>query len=1017
MKTRRSLWLVLVMIVGFMGSARQSHSQTISVSPTTLQFGDVLVGATSPAQTVQISDICSCDFSLNITSITSNNPAFVLTPLTPPSPVTLSSPATFSVAFQPQTVGPVTGVISIASDDPNTSVFNINITNSTGDGAIDTPRPGGFSFGQVLVGSTSPSQTLRLTNTGNIGLVLNSITPSDPAIVLTNLPPLGDANAIDPGGSVSFNVAFSPTAAGPFNGNIIISSSDVFNPILNVFVSGTGLVITFAASPPTLNFGNQHVGATSAPMTVTLQNTGAAAVNVGSVVASSTVIGIAGDPQSVAPQSTASFTATFTPTAVGPFTGNIVINSDALGLPVLTIPVTGVGTSPKIGINPPALDFGSQLTGIASAPQTVTLQNTGNETLVISAITSNNPSYLLSSLPTTIAAGSSGTFSVSFDPVGGGTINGNISIASNDVSHPLIGVSVTGTGISPPVNTVITVVNPSLSTSVADHQATADVAFAPPATALDVNFPIQLGLQFTSSNPLFPNAQDGTIQFNPPVPANYGIPAGQLSSPPESFFTGTLAGTITVTAENGAGGLLGQSTLTVPATPPVITQLGVTTTSSSIQLNVAGFDPTRSVSQATFTFLGPTGNIINPGPISISVAAPFSAYFSSPAAQAVGSQFLLTVTFSVTGNISDISAVQVSLSNSEGTSAPQTLQFSAQTQSFGAPKSARGVATSVAVMTPQSKTSDQSDSSAGVVLPPLMGAAIGSATGELGLVEGTGEHGVVQKTPVFPGKVSLVRNSPTGDGALIADNVNRTLSQVEGIVAGSLQIDTHPDYPGISMIAYSRDGSRAVLAVKNAIVLRAIQNLTGPMTEVRSFQLPEVSRTRLMDIGVSNDGQTAVAVYAPARAGALGRVLALRAGHDERAAIVYPVDDPVTAVISANGQQLDVADNGAQKLLRIDNYSSQNGTVEDVLDFSSAGITGVTSLALKSDDSVAALLTQDARLLLLAPDPVLEWKVIGAAQLPFQGTKIEFLKSGAVLVQNDQTGRSAVIAPSFLKTP
>ncbi|MBL7974425.1 MAG: VCBS repeat-containing protein, partial [Candidatus Kapabacteria bacterium] len=77
---------------------------------------------------------------------------------------------------------------------------------------------------------------------------------------------------------------------------------------------------------------------------------------------------------------------------------------------------------------------GTDLGGIVgtSVATTYTIQNTGNSVLNVSSITSNNSEFVISSVPASVAAGGSATFTVTFTPTVDGDRAATISINNND---------------------------------------------------------------------------------------------------------------------------------------------------------------------------------------------------------------------------------------------------------------------------------------------------------------------------------------------------------------------------------------------------------------------------------------------------------------------------------------------------------------------------------------------------------------------------------------------------------
>ncbi len=110
-------------------------------------------------------------------------------------------------------------------------------------------------FGRVEVGFSSDSMEIKINNIGTNTLTVSSITKSNAAMNLLNLPsfPLNLATF----DSVKFKVYFRPTAHGVVNDTIRIASNDVTNPTLKIALTGKGVVIgratagvLYAASGP-----------------------------------------------------------------------------------------------------------------------------------------------------------------------------------------------------------------------------------------------------------------------------------------------------------------------------------------------------------------------------------------------------------------------------------------------------------------------------------------------------------------------------------------------------------------------------------------------------------------------------------------------------------------------------------------------------------------------------------------------------------------------------------------------
>ena len=154
-------------------------------------------------------------------------------------------------------------------------------------------------------------------------------------------------------------------------------------------------------------------------------------------------------PVTLSAGQTVTFSVKFAPTAGGSSTGNVTITSDGSN-PTLNIPLSGTGVSAgNLSANPSSLAFGSVQVGNNSS-KSETITNTGGSSVTITGASSGAAAFSVSglSLPTTLTAGQSVTFSVVFAPASAGSANANLTVTSN-ASNPSLTVALTGTGTAP----------------------------------------------------------------------------------------------------------------------------------------------------------------------------------------------------------------------------------------------------------------------------------------------------------------------------------------------------------------------------------------------------------------------------------------------------------------------------------------------------------------------------------------------------------------------------------------
>jgi hypothetical protein len=178
-----------------------------------------------------------------------------------------------------------------------------------------------------------------------------------------------------------------------------------------------------AFGPGVLTFPAQIVGTPSPSQSVTLTAAGSQPlILTGSTISgdfafSTTATSCPYAGGTVASGDTCTIDVTFTPTAIGTRSGSVTINDNASGSPQsFSLTGTGVATAPVAGVSTSSLTFGYQLLGTTSAPQPVTLSNTGNVALNVTSIVTIGDFSQTNNCGVSVAAGSSCTINVTFTP-------------------------------------------------------------------------------------------------------------------------------------------------------------------------------------------------------------------------------------------------------------------------------------------------------------------------------------------------------------------------------------------------------------------------------------------------------------------------------------------------------------------------------------------------------------------------------------------------------------------------
>jgi hypothetical protein len=98
----------------------------------------------------------------------------------------------------------------------------------------------------------------------------------------------------------------------------------------------------------------------------------------------------------------------------------------------------------------------------------------------------------------------------------------------------------------------------------------------------------------------------------------------------------------------------------------VIETVTFSNTGGGLTVTVIGYSTTREIVSGQFQFYTSSGPILSP--VTVPLSSAFSTWYSSSASNQYGSQFTLTIPFTVAGNASDVVSVNATLTNTKGNS-------------------------------------------------------------------------------------------------------------------------------------------------------------------------------------------------------------------------------------------------------------------------------------------------------------------------------------------------------------
>jgi hypothetical protein len=254
------------------------------------------------------------------------------------------------------------------------------------------------------------------------------------------------------------------TTAGTLNTARLNHTATLLNNGLVLVVGGNNNLLASAelyeqvgVSPSSLSFANQTTGTASPSQKVIVTNNQSTPLSITGVAISGANGSDFAETNncvgSLAAGASCSINVTFTPLATGARTASLTIANNLSVSPVL-LPLTGTGVAPApvVSLSSNGVAFATQALGTTSAPQTVSLRNTGTATLSIQtvAITGANPGDFAITNGSTctnganVAINGSCTIQLTFTPTGPGARNATVSITDNAADSPET-ISLSGT--------------------------------------------------------------------------------------------------------------------------------------------------------------------------------------------------------------------------------------------------------------------------------------------------------------------------------------------------------------------------------------------------------------------------------------------------------------------------------------------------------------------------------------------------------------------------------------------
>jgi hypothetical protein len=310
----------------------------VSLSPSSLNFGNQQVGTKSTPQPVTLQNVGGSPLKINQISIGGTNSNDFTQTNNCPESLPVGASCTVKVVFAPKQQTQDSASLNVSYKGLG-SPQSVALTGTGTAAPTVSLKPSSLTFATQTIGTTSPPQTATLTNTGSVAVTISNIAASASFSETNNCP-----SSLPVGANCQIKVEFTPTAKGSASGKLSVTDDAKGSP-QTVALSGTGTVVELSAS--SINFGDQKVGTKSAAVPIQLTNVGTTTLSITQI----TITGADAEDfaetnncgTSVPAGGSCTIKITFKPTAKGQRSANLSISDDGGGSPQM-IALAGTGT-------------------------------------------------------------------------------------------------------------------------------------------------------------------------------------------------------------------------------------------------------------------------------------------------------------------------------------------------------------------------------------------------------------------------------------------------------------------------------------------------------------------------------------------------------------------------------------------------------------------------------------------------------------------------------------------------
>ncbi|WP_431264184.1 choice-of-anchor D domain-containing protein [Roseateles chitinivorans] len=435
-------------------------------SPASISFAQTAVGQSSAVSTITISAsriaalgslsaVASGDFAVQGGSCGATVPA--------------GTSCTVGVVFHPTAAGARSGALTISHNGIATPIpialtgtGNVTLT------AVLSADASTLDFGNQPLASASAARTVTLSNTGTASLDFSSIGVTGAnAADFTRGGSCAVGTPLAVGATCTVTATFAPAATGARAATLAVAAiaptAGNATANVNIAMSGTGQAQptpVSSLSTAQLSFGALTVGRTSAAQTITVSNTGNAALTFSAIAATGPFTTTDTCSGGVPAGGTCAVAVRFAPAGAGAATGTLSLTSNAAASPqTVALGGTGVLTNTPILVWTAATsaDFGTVTMGADGGLKHFTLSNTGDVAATLGSFALAGEAAADYRVDTTstcaagasLAVGADCDLAIGFSPRGVGARAATAAVVADNASLPAP-LTLAGVGLAPP---------------------------------------------------------------------------------------------------------------------------------------------------------------------------------------------------------------------------------------------------------------------------------------------------------------------------------------------------------------------------------------------------------------------------------------------------------------------------------------------------------------------------------------------------------------------------------------